>query len=57
VDAVTKLSALWVRCLYVFKTILPITLSADYSYKHIRLVMGLAINRGAVLCRSDNDIR
>lgn len=34
------LTALWVQCLYVFKTLLPITLSADYSYKQIRLVMG-----------------
>ena len=29
------------QCLYLFKTLLPITLSADYSYKQIRLVMGL----------------
>lgn len=35
------LTALWVQCLYAFKTFLPITLSADYSYKQIRLVMGL----------------
>ena len=35
------LTALWVQCLYLFKTLLPITLSADYSYKQIRLVMGL----------------
>ena len=34
-------TALWVQCLYVFKTVLPITLSADYSYRQIRLVMGL----------------
>jgi protein O-mannosyl-transferase len=34
-------TALWVQCLYLFKTVLPITLSADYSYKQIRLVMGL----------------
>jgi protein O-mannosyl-transferase len=36
------LTALWVQCLYVSKTLLPITLSADYSYKQIPLVMGLA---------------
>jgi tetratricopeptide (TPR) repeat protein len=42
VDAVPRiLTALWVQCLYLFKTVLPITLSADYSYKQIRLVMGL----------------
>lgn len=35
------LTALWIQCLYLFKTVLPITLSADYSYKQIRLVMGL----------------
>ena len=35
------LTALWVQCLYVFKTFLPITLSADYSYKELPLVMGL----------------
>jgi protein O-mannosyl-transferase len=35
------LTALWVQCLYVFKSVLPITLSADYSYKQIPLVMGL----------------
>jgi protein O-mannosyl-transferase len=35
------LTALWVQCLYLFKSVLPITLSADYSYKQIRLVMGL----------------
>jgi|HubBroStandDraft_6_1064221.scaffolds.fasta_scaffold28580_3 tetratricopeptide (TPR) repeat protein len=34
------LTALWIQCLYLFKTLLPITLSADYSYKQIRLVMG-----------------
>jgi len=36
------LTALWVQCLYLYKTVLPITLSADYSYNQIRLVMGLA---------------
>lgn len=35
------LTALWVQGLYIFKTYLPITLSADYSYKQLRLVMGL----------------
>jgi protein O-mannosyl-transferase len=35
------LTALWIQCLYLFKTVLPITLSADYSYKQIPLVMGL----------------
>ena len=35
------LTALWIQCLYLFKTLVPITLSADYSYKQIRLVMGL----------------
>jgi protein O-mannosyl-transferase len=35
------LTALWVQCLYLFKTLVPITLSADYSYQQIRLVMGL----------------
>jgi len=34
------LTSLWIQCLYLFKTLLPITLSADYSYKQIRLVMG-----------------
>jgi len=36
------LTALWVQCLYVCKTVLPVVLSADYSYKQIPLVMGLA---------------
>jgi len=36
------LTALWIQCLYVYKTIVPITLSADYSYKQIPLVMGLS---------------
>ncbi|MGA3043616.1 MAG: DUF1736 domain-containing protein, partial [Bryobacteraceae bacterium] len=35
------LTALWVQCLYLWKTVAPIVLSADYSYKQIRLVMGL----------------
>jgi hypothetical protein len=42
VDAGKRLlTALWVQCLYLSKTLLPITLSADYSYKQIPLVMGL----------------
>jgi tetratricopeptide (TPR) repeat protein len=36
------LTALWVQCLYMWKSLVPITLSADYSYKQIPLVMGLA---------------
>ena len=35
------ITALWVQCLYLYKALVPITLSADYSYKQIRLVMGL----------------
>jgi protein O-mannosyl-transferase len=35
------LTALWVQCLYVAKTLAPVTLSADYSYKQIPLVMAL----------------
>jgi tetratricopeptide (TPR) repeat protein len=35
------ITALWVQCLYLYKAAVPITLSADYSYKQIRLVMGL----------------
>ena len=35
------LTALWVHCLYLYKSLVPITLSADYSYKQIPLVMGL----------------
>jgi len=35
------LTALWVQCLYLSKTIVPATLSADYSYKQIPLVMNL----------------
>jgi tetratricopeptide (TPR) repeat protein len=43
VDAGSRiLTALWIQCLYLFKTLLPITLSADYSYKQIPLVMGLS---------------
>ena len=34
------LTALWVQCMYLWKAVAPITLSADYSYKQIRLVMG-----------------
>jgi tetratricopeptide (TPR) repeat protein len=36
------ITALWVQCLYLSKALAPITLSADYSYKQIPLVMGLA---------------
>lgn len=39
------LTALWVQCLYVFKTVMPIALSADYSYQQLPLVMGLADGR------------
>lgn len=39
------LTALWVQCLYVWKTLVPVTLSADYSYKEIPLVMGLHDDR------------
>lgn len=35
------LTALWVQVLYILKTFVPLTLSADYSYKEIPLVMGL----------------
>lgn len=35
------LTALWVQCLYVAKTVVPLQLSADYSYRQIPLVMGL----------------
>ena len=35
------LSALWIQCIYMFKTLVPVTLSADYSYKQIPLVMSL----------------
>jgi Flp pilus assembly protein TadD len=45
------LTALWVQVLYVQKSLLPVTLSADYSYKEIPLVMGLHDGRawGALL--------
>jgi tetratricopeptide (TPR) repeat protein len=58
VDAMPRmLTALWVQCLYLFKALIPITLSADYSYKQIPLVMrlsdwrawaGLALAGGAI---------
>jgi protein O-mannosyl-transferase len=32
------LTALWVQCLYVWKTVIPIRLSADYSYNQIPVV-------------------
>jgi tetratricopeptide (TPR) repeat protein len=35
------LTALWIQVLYLQKSLLPLTLSADYSYREIRLVMGL----------------
>jgi protein O-mannosyl-transferase len=35
------LTAMWVQCLYLFKTVMPVTLSADYSYNQIPMVMGL----------------
>jgi hypothetical protein len=35
-------TALWVQVLYVWRSIVPITLSADYSYREIPLVMTLA---------------
>lgn len=35
------LTALWVQCMYLVRALLPITLSADYSYRQIRLVMQL----------------
>jgi Domain of unknown function (DUF1736) len=34
-------TALWVQCLYVFKTLVPISLSADYFFGQIPLVKGL----------------
>lgn len=40
------LTALWVQCLSLFKTVALITLSADYSYKQFRLVMDLEDWRG-----------
>ncbi len=35
------LTALWIQVLYLQKSLVPFTLSADYSYREIRLVMGL----------------
>jgi tetratricopeptide (TPR) repeat protein len=35
-------TALWVQVLYVWRSVAPITLSADYSYRQIPLVMTLA---------------
>jgi tetratricopeptide (TPR) repeat protein len=35
------LSALWIQVLYLGKCVFPVTLSADYSYKAIPLVMNL----------------
>jgi hypothetical protein len=35
------LTALWAQCLYVWKTVVPARLSADYSYNQIPVVMSL----------------
>ncbi len=35
------LTALWIQVLYLQKSLVPCILSADYSYREIRLVMGL----------------
>ncbi|MBW3563577.1 MAG: tetratricopeptide repeat protein [Acidobacteria bacterium] len=35
------LTALWVQCLYLWKTLIPLNLAADYSYREIPLVMSL----------------
>ena len=40
------LTALWVQCLYLSKAVVPIRLSADYSFRQIHLVTGLADWRG-----------
>lgn len=40
------ITALWVQVLYFVKTVFPFTLSADYSYKEIPLVMSLRDLRG-----------
>ena len=39
------LTALWVQVLYFSRTLFPLTLSADYSYKEIPLVMSLQDGR------------
>jgi Flp pilus assembly protein TadD len=39
------LTALWVQCLYLFKTVAPVWLSADYSYQEIPPVMSLGHGR------------
>lgn len=39
------LTALWTQVLYVSRTLIPVTLSADYSYKEIPLVMTLRDGR------------
>jgi hypothetical protein len=36
------LTALWLQLLYLARCLVPATLSADYSYQQIRLVMGLS---------------
>jgi len=42
------LTALWVQCLYLFKTVAPIRLSGDYSYNEIPVVMSLGDGRAWV---------
>jgi len=42
------LTALWVQCLYLFKTVAPIWLSGDYSYNEIPVVMSLGDGRAWV---------
>lgn len=44
------LTALWTQCLYIFKTFVPVTFSADYSYKQIPLVMGFGDWRALAGC-------
>ena len=60
------LTALWVQCLYLSKSVVPLTLSADYSYKQLPLVMGpddwrawagLALAAGFVLLALDRRYR
>jgi len=44
------LTALWVQLLYLGKTVFPLKLAADYSYKQIPLVMGFADPRAVAGC-------
>ena len=44
------LTAFWVQLLYLGKTLFPIQLAADYSYKQIPLVMGLHDPRALAGC-------